>query len=405
MKSAAKQTLTFDCLRYFFQGALDVEFRTVILLIAIKVFNMPTAWKAVITSIGFLSMIFTPVTQQIMNRSRWNAMQFSAIYFIIIGISLLTAASLSNLILFCVVTSIARICYKQQIPLMISVYRENYTQQQRGTYVGIALACLSVGGILFSQWSRNSLTHNPEQFENILIVSGIFSLIVALCFLKIPTRKIIYQKRPPLWENFKILAQDLLFSKILFLWSLIAIATQMTAPLRIEYLANHKSGLDLSPATVLGILSLAQPIARIISGPIWGKFYTQVTFTTMRQTVTLFFLIGVPLFFATDNLYIIYIASILIGIGHGGGGVIWSLWVTHIAPKDRVSEYMSADTAIIGLRDGLAPAIGYLFFTNTSPATTGMIAAILLFLSIVGFYKISKQVSERERAILTHEIF
>ena len=129
MKSVARRTLALDCLRYFFQGALDIEFRTVILLIAIKVFDMPTAWKVVITSIGFASMIFTPVTQQIMNRSRWNAMQFSAIYFTIIGVTLCIAASLTDLILFCVVTSIARICYKQQIPLMISVYRENYPEK------------------------------------------------------------------------------------------------------------------------------------------------------------------------------------------------------------------------------------------------------------------------------------
>ncbi|MDE6576332.1 MAG: MFS transporter [Opitutales bacterium] len=394
------QTLLYDSFRYFFQGALDIEFRTTILLIAIKVFDMPMRYKATLMSVGYLSMLFTPVSLQLMNRSRWNPMQFSAFYFFVIAITLGITVGLQNCLLFCMLTSIARICYKQQIPLMIGVYRNNYTETQRGFCVGIAFACLATGGILFAHWSKNVLAENPNHFEPILLLSAVFSTLCALCFLKIPAQKIFYPQKPSLWANFLLLKRDILFSKILFFWTLIAVATQMTMPLRVEYLASHRQGLDLSAAHVLAILAVTQTVARVLSAPLWGKFYDHVHFVTMRQCVTLCFTIGIPLFFLTDDLRVIQFANILIGIGHGGGGIIWSLWVANIAPKDKVSDYMSADTAIVGLRDGLAIWFGYILLEHTtSYGIVSIVAFGLLLYSLWGFWHLRSAIQMRAQSV------
>ncbi|MDR2200745.1 MAG: MFS transporter [Puniceicoccales bacterium] len=393
----AEKTLFFDSLRYIFQGALDAEIFTVILLMAGQIWHTGINWKLTLTAVAFLGMIFTPITQQLANRSRWNNMQVSALYFTLISVAFLCAAFASSWTMFFLCMAIARICDKQQIPLMLNVYCDNYPKEYRGFRLGMALMCMPIGGIIFSQLIANSLGKNPAHLCHALLLASLLALLCAACFLKIPAKKIAVDCHPPLWDNFKLLAKDRLFTTILCLYSPIAIANQMTLPLRVEYLAGHKHGLDLSYEMILAILIVIQPLAYAISGPLWGKMYDRVNLITMRQCVTACFLVGIPLFFATDNIHMIYLASILLGIGRGGGVIFWSLWVSNIAPKEKVSEYMSANTAIIGLRDALAPIIGYYLLQYTSPLTVGVVAFLLLLISLLGFEYIGRLPSYGQR--------
>jgi MFS family permease len=117
----------------------------------------------------------------------------------------------------------------------------------------------------------------------------------------------------------------------------------------------------------------------------------------MRQCVTACFLIGIPLFFATDNLTTIYLASVLLGIGRSGGVIFWSLWVSAITPRDRVNEYMGANAAIMGLRDALAPIFGYFLLEFTGPFIVGVVAFILLTLSMFGFERLCRSCAYVQR--------
>jgi MFS family permease len=384
--SVGRKTLFFDSLRYIFQGALDKELCTVLLLMAAQVLGTSVSPKVsltVLTSIGFIGMIFTPITQQLVNRSRWNNMQISALYFLLISITFFCAAFATSWVIFFMFMAVARIFDKQQIPLMIDVYCDNYPRAHRGFKVGTALACMPVGGIIFSQCARYLGDKSPHHLCHALWLASLLALLCAICFLKIPARKVVAASHLPLWDNFKWIARDRLFRSVLIFYSLIAIANQMTLPLRLEYLANHKQGL--APGTILAIFAVIQPLASIISGPLWGKLYDRVHWITMRQCVTACFLVGIPLFFATDNINMIYLASILLGIGRSGGVIFWSLWVSNVAPRDKIGAYMSANTAVMGLRDALAPLLGYILLEYAGPWTVGITAFILLVIALLGF--------------------
>ncbi|MDR1907184.1 MAG: MFS transporter [Puniceicoccales bacterium] len=384
----ARKTLFFDCLRYIFQGALDKELCTVLFLTAIPFFGVSTSAKTVLatlTTIGFIGMIFTPLTQQLANRSRWNNMQVSALYFTLVSIAFFCAAFATSWATFFIFIAIARICDKQQIPLMIHVYCDNYSKIHRGFKVGTALACMPIGGIIFSQLIGHSWSKDPNHFRYMLFLASLLALSCAICFLKIPAKKVPLKQRPPLWDNFKFLASDRLFAGIILFYSFVAIANQMTLPLRVEHLTKHKQGIDISYATILTIFAVIQPLASVISGPLWGKLYDRVNLITMRQCVTVCFLVGIPLFFATDNINMIYLASILLGIGRSGGVIFWSLWISAIAPMDKISEYMGANTAVMGLRDALAPILGCVLLEYTGPWGVGITAFVLLVISLIGF--------------------
>ena len=390
MLPLAKKTLRWDCIRSVFQGVLDVEFRTVMLLIAIRVFDMPTVLKAVLTSIGFASMLITPITQQLVNRSSLNNMQATAVYFLLISITLLISIFSRNWVMFFGLTALSRIFYKQPIPLMISVYKNNYPKEIRGKFVGYAFTCMAFSGMIFSKTIGQLLDVRQNNFRWVLFLASICSLLCAASFLKIPAQKIMLRKKPPLGDNFKIIIQDKLFLKILIFYSFIAVANQMTTPLRIEYLANYRYGFHLSNQTVLLLTSIVPMFFRIFSSPFWGHIYDRFGFIVTRQMVTLYFLMGIPLFFVSHNILVITIVGVFLGIGSGGGGIIWSLWVSKIAPKERLNEYMSADTAVIGLRDSLAPSLGYILLSSTSHQFVGILGFLLLLIALFGFHFIGK---------------
>jgi hypothetical protein len=398
-RQVARKTFLWDSARYIFQGALDEEFRTVLLLMAIQIFDMPAHFRVTLTSIGFLSMVFAPLTQQLAHRSRWNNMQVSALYFALMGFAFLGAALATSWATFFAFAVMVRICDKQQIPMMLSVYADNYGRGGRGLKVGTALACMPIGGIIFSQIAGHFLDKNPSHFGSLLLLASFLAWGCALCFLRIPTRKAAGESYPPLWSNFKLLAKDRLFTKILFFYSFIAIANQMTLPLRVEYLASHRHGLDISYGTILAIFAVIQPLASILSGPLWGKLYDHINLITLRQCVTACFLIGLPLFFATDNIRMIYLASILLGIGRSGGVIFWSLWIADVAPKKELSEYMSVNAAVMGLRDALAPVLGYFLLTYAGPLAVGVTSFLLLVISALGFEALYGDFRERQRVV------
>jgi hypothetical protein len=47
------------------------------------------------------------------------------------------------------------------------------------------------------------------------------------------------------------------------------------------------------------------------------------------------------------------------GMANAGGNVTWGLWVTKLAPKHAVAEYMSVHSFLTGLRGLLAPPLAF----------------------------------------------
>ena len=103
-------------------------------------------------------------------------------------------------------------------------------------------------------------------------------------------------------------------------------------------------------------------VAKILSTTIWANLFDQLKLITTRNINNSFFALSVILFFISDNILLITIASACYGIALGGGKIFWNLWVTKITSQEKVSSYMSVHMALTGLRGSIAPSsvIGYL---------------------------------------------
>jgi len=133
----------------------------------------------------------------------------------------------------------------------------------------------------------------------------------------------------------------------------------MMIPIRVDYLANPVYGLEKSEL-VIAVLTLVIPnVFRLLLNPFWGRMFDRINLFLLRAVLNLFFAAGILIFFNSSTMTGMVIGQICFGIAHAGGDIAWGLWVTKLAPPNRVADYMSVHTFFTGVRGVLAPVIGF----------------------------------------------
>ncbi len=166
---------------------------------------------------------------------------------------------------------------------------------------------------------------------------------------------------------------------------LLGLGNLIALPVRVDYLANPEFGINADNTTIAVLMMVIPAVARIISTKMWGYFFDRLHFVTTRNLLNALFLFSIGLFFFSSNLIVLGIAMAFQGLAMGGGKIFWSLWVTKIAPDEKVSSYMSIHMALTGLRGTLAPFLGYWILSQSSPGAVAVIGMALVTVSIVLF--------------------
>jgi hypothetical protein len=81
------------------------------------------------------------------------------------------------------------------------------------------------------------------------------------------------------------------------------------------------------------------------------------------------------------------------GMANAGGNVTWALWVTKLAPKHAVAEYMSVHTFLTGMRGLVAPALGFGMVKVMSFDTFAILCGLTI-LSASGFITVRRRWSD-----------
>jgi predicted MFS family arabinose efflux permease len=159
----------------------------------------------------------------------------------------------------------------------------------------------------------------------------------------------------------------------------------MMIPIRVEYLANPIYGINASNAQISMLLISVVLLFRVISTKFWGLLFDSVNVVNLRIILNTVFAASICSFFFTTNIWLIGFGCALLGTGFGGGGILWTLYVTKIAPPDKVASYMSVHGFLTGVRMAAAPFIGYTIVQYTHPAFAAWVALVLIGISIILF--------------------
>ena len=214
---------------------------------------------------------------------------------------------------------------------------------------------------------------------------------MGLTYTRIPSPEISSLKVGQLRANLRLPFRDRLFGLMLLAWMFMGLGNLMMIPLRVEYLANPLYGINASNETVSLLLITVVSIARLLSTKIWGAAFDRFNIITVRCLLNLTFVASIVTFFSSTNIWQIGIGAALLGAAFGGGGVMWTLWVTKVAPPDQVSAYMSMHTFTTGLRMTVAPFLGYAALAMGSPQIAATIACGLIVTSTIIFLRLRPQ--------------
>lgn len=385
MSLLIQYTHSRDSLRSFLYGILEAGWQTFAFIVAIRYFNSDVNFKAFIAAAGPIGFLLTPLSLYFFANKKFSASFACALVYFVTALFLFGSISVNNIFVFGACIIISQVINVQKGPVLLQIYTSNYPPENRGHYMKFPHILSAVSAIAFGFIGGKVLDHNIENYTLLFLLMGIVALVTSRVVLKIPSQPLSRQHIGNPWQSLSLIWKDKLFGSMLGAWMLLGIGNLICLPIRYEYLANPAFGID-ADNTQIAIIMIAVPaIAKILSTTIWANLFDKLKLITTRNINNAFFVLSVILFFISDNMILITIASACYGIALGGGKIFWNLWVTKITSQEKVSSYMSVHMALTGLRGTIAPFIGYWVLIQTSPQTVAYLGAFLIAVSMVLF--------------------
>ena len=374
----ARITYFWDRLRGLAGGFLEAIFQTFALLVAIRVFGAPDFVKAMLPAAFPIGFLLAPLTVFVAARLRRRVGSICALYAVLSAIALALAVGAGRLWIYVACILTAQIILSQVSPLMTQIYVSNYPLKELGSRFSTTFLISATVAAIVSYTGGRLLDYDLSYYTLIFAAGSLATLVFALAFFKMPSEAIkgISKKNP--WHSISLVWKDKLFAWMLLGWMVMGLGTLMTFPIRIEYMANPRYGIDASNEQIGLILGAVPMIARLLSTKIWGYFFDHVNMITLRIILNSLIMVSFLIYFNTTNLWLMGVATGLFGLAFGGGSVMWQLWVTKIAPPDQTAAYMSVHSAFTGIRGLLAPFLGYALLQWSGPVIVGWVAAALI---------------------------
>ena len=391
----ARQTFRWDLLRGGCHGILETTWQTFALLVAIRVFGAEDTLKSFLPAAFGIGLILNPLILSMVGRTRMRIGNLLALYALGGGTAFGFAVLTQDLLGYIALVVLAQIFFAQTVPLMTQVYSENYKGTERGKRFAVTAVIGSLVGIVVSSGGGKLLDLDLGFYRLLFLLCFLAGLGSALAYHRMPTQTMQDIKVGNPWSDIPLIWRDRVFGWMLAGWMLMGLGNLMTLPIRVEYMANPLYGINATNAQVGLILGAIPLTFRILSTLLWGALFDRWNMITMRIVLNLFFLLSVVLYFSTESLVLMGLSTALLGMAMGGGGIIWQLWVTKVAPPGKVSSYMSIHGATTGLRAAAAPFLGYFLLVQFSPGITAVFAGLLIACSTVIFIPLYQQIQER----------
>jgi len=252
-------------------------------------------------------------------------------------------------------------CLAAQIPLMTQIYQHNYPQRKRGTLFAVTGMTRAAAAMAFGFFGGWLLDLDLANYRWLLWCFAVSGLLSGIWTYRLPTSG----WQPPkeavgsLWSSLRWVRIDPVFRTLLISWMIMGIGNLVVVSLFVEYLANPAHGHDVPEKTIAWVVGVVPVFFRLIFSYPWGLVYDRIHLFAVRAILNVFFAAAALIFFLGEGIGAWMTAMALFGVANAGGNVMWSLWVTKLAPPEAVAEYMSVHTFLTGLRGIVAPFLAF----------------------------------------------
>lgn len=385
MQNIANKTHRNDQYRAPFLGILETGWSTFALVIAIRYFDANETTKAWITGAGPIGFLLAPLSLYLGAILKLFAHQACALLFALAAVLLCIVASVDSLSAYCLAIVLSQICAVQCTPFMLKIFADHYAPNERGRRMSRPFILTAICAIAFSICGGSLLDRSLDHYPTLFAIMALSGAALAYLSLRFESSVITHQHTGNPWQNLSLIWQDRFFGYLLAAWMLLGLGNLITLPIRIEYLADPKYGINASNTTISILMLVIPACTRIASTPLWSHLFDRASLITNRNILNLFFLISILGFFYSKNIFVIACSMAAFGIAIAGGKILWSLWVTKIAPVEKSAAYMSIHMALTGFRGTLAPFIGYWILSQFHVQAVALTGGLLIVLACIAF--------------------
>lgn len=392
----ARTTAVWERVRGAAQGVLEPCWQALVLIVAIRYFAADEGVKSLLAAGMGIGLTLSFFSLPLLLRLRLRIADALALLWTGAGLLILILTVLDHYLAFLGGVIAAQILLAQGPQLITHIYATNFAARERGRRLSLVFIIASVTGIGFSYVGGAALDADIRLYRLVFAVAAAAAFTGAYAFHRIPSQPLASLPATGLWENFSLAWRDKVFGWLLFGWMLMGLGNLMVLPLRVEYLANPEYGINLSNTQITALLVGVVAVFRILSTTFWGIIFDRLNVVTVRVILNVVFFLSILIFFNSTQLLWMAVGSALLGIAFGGGGIMWSLFVTKIAPPDNVPAYMSLHGFYTGLRAAAAPFIGYSFLAVGGPVFAAWIAAATIAVATLIFIPLRPHLEGRK---------
>ncbi|MBX7208156.1 MAG: MFS transporter [Verrucomicrobiaceae bacterium] len=386
-QETTSRTFRNELLRSVPAGVLDTLGSTFGMLVAVRVFEAGKLAKSTFLSATSGGLIASLFVVPLLLRTRSTVTKIAArVQFIAAAFFVLPALMPEKEAVFIIGSSMGLFFFALQVPLQTQIYRLNYPEETRGklfaltaTTRSFAAAVAGLAGGWLLGWKLHSYVWLLWAFAVASAVSGFWTYGLPAMPWQMPEGS---QSR--LLSSWRWVREDRDFRTLLISWMIMGIGNLVSWSLLVEFLANEKHGHSLPTETVVWITGVVPVVFRVVFTYPWGLLYDRVNFFAVRASLNVVFALASLFYYCGGGLPWWVAGMALFGIGNAGGNVTWSLWVTKLAPKHAVAEYMSVHSFLTGVRGIIAPYLAFAMIDCMSFPSIGIVCSIMVF-SASGF--------------------
>ena len=374
-----RSTFRKDLVRSASIGLLETAQTTFFLLILVRELHAGPTAKSLASIGANFGFLLCPFIVYAVEKFQWRPS--STVGHLSLGatFALLIATLFPSLASVVGCALIAPALLTASVPLITQIYQSNYPEKIRGKMYSRTNVVRLVVTMLFAFIVGHLLSGKLYLYPSLFAVYTLAAIVVSWACYKLPSSPLVSDGQTKLFQGFAFIASDALFRRTLISWALFGFGNLMMVPLRVEYLGNPRYGINISEFEISLLVAVVPNLARLLVSPIWGYLFDHVNFFLIRILGSLGFLFGLITFFLSNSLFGLYAGAIIFGASTAGGDVLWSLWVTKIAPEKRVADYMSVHVFFTGIRGVIAPLVSFQLLAIYSIQPIACISSVFIF--------------------------
>jgi MFS family permease len=381
-----RTTVMFDMVRSLPSGLVEAASSSLFLLIAVDALKANSTQKSVIAGSVSAGLLLSPSVATWAARRSTAVTKLAAMIIAAGAVAMCVALVTSSPLTFTIGALGGFASTSVIVPLITTVYLSNYREGRRGRYLSTAYSVRVASALVAGFVVGRLLDHDLSRWRWVVAGVVVAQLLMAVVLWRIPS-----QPLPPApidstagQRRWALLTTDRLVRSTLIAWMLMGFANLMMLPLRVEYLASDRYGIDLRPSQITLLTIVIPSLVRLLSAPLFGWSFDRLPFFVVRVLVNVGFAASIAIFFAGTSWFGLVLGSMLLGLASSAGDIVWNLWATKFdSTPQRTADVMSLHTFLTGIRGVIAPFAAFFLITRVEPLVLAVICAVLIVLASV----------------------